>query len=167
MAAAPNEFVVVGKILGAYGVRGWVKLASFTVPEDNIGAYQPWFVDGAPVTVTDLRAHGAGFVARINGCADRDLASAMAGREISVPAAMLPALEDGDYYWREMVGIEVVNPAGERLGIIEGLLATGANDVLVVRADDGRETLIPFIAQVVGEVDVARRRLVADWALDF
>lgn len=167
MAAASGEFVVVGKILGAYGVRGWVKLASFTVPADNLAAYQPWFVDGAPVTVTQLRAHGAGFVACINACVDRDLASAMAGREISVPAAMLPALEDGDYYWRQMVGMEVVNVTGQRLGIVEGLLATGANDVLVVRVDDGREVLIPFIAQVVGEVDVERRRLVADWGLDF
>ena len=166
-APRADEFVVVGKVVGAYGVRGWVKIASFTVPGDNLCGYQPWFVNGAPVAVAGLRAHGAGFVACLDACADRDVASAMAGREISVRAATLPALAEGDYYWRQLVGLEVVNTLGEGLGFVHGLLATGANDVLVVRCADGREVLIPFIDKVVGIVDVAGGRLVVDWSVDY
>ena len=162
-----SELIVVGKIAGAYGVRGWVKIASFTVPADNICDYRPWYVGGVSVDVKELRAHGNGFVACIDGCADRDAAAAMAGREISVLENALPKLDEGDFYWRQLVGLQVVNTSGESLGVVQGLLATGANDVIVVRGVDGRELLIPFIGTVVGEVDIPGGRLIADWGTDF
>ena len=161
-----SELVVVGKITGAFGVRGWVKITSFTSPRDNLVDYRPWIIQGAQVKVVGLRAHGTGYVARIDDCADRDLAGAMAGHEISVPATALPVLAEGDYYWRQLAGLEAVNGRGESFGLVEGLLATGANDVLVVRAADGAEVLIPFIDEVVTRVDIAAGRLVAEWDPD-
>lgn len=163
---AGNDPIVVGRITGAHGVRGWVKVASFTDPVDNLLDYRPWLVrQGAawqPLKVLEVHRRGKGFVARIEGCDDRDGAEAWAGRDIGVPADRLPEPEEDEYYWFELEGLQVTTTAGIDLGQVERVFATGANDVLVVRKED-REHLLPFIAAVVLEVDRVRRVITVDW----
>jgi 16S rRNA processing protein RimM len=158
--------IVVGKVVGPYGIKGWVKVVSFTDPADNLLGYRPWhFVrDGRAVQV-DLeiaRPQGTAFVAKIRGIDDRSNALSLANVEIAVAAAALPVLAADEFYWKDLIGMNVVAPDGARLGHVVELIETGANDVLVVDGDTGRR-LIPFVESVIGAVDVAARQLVADW----
>lgn len=162
--------IVVGKITGVYGVRGWVKIRSFTDPEENILAYAPWRLDsaqsGPEFRVRDARMHGAGLVAQLEGVADRDQAAALVGRHISVPRSRLPELGEGEYYQTDLLGMQVVNREGLDFGRVEQIMETGANDVLVVSGD--RERLIPFtVGQAVCEVNLAEKRILVDWDADF
>ncbi len=161
--AAP---IVVGRITAAHGVRGWVRVASFTDPADNLLTYQPWLIRQGdawqPLVVVEVRRQGKGFIARIQGCDDRDRAQLLSGRDIGVPASELPEPDEDEYYWFELEGLRVVTTAAVELGRVEQVFATGANDVLVVR-DGERERLLPFIAAVVLEVDREQRVITVDW----
>lgn len=164
--------VVVGRISGAYGVKGWVRITSFTVPPENLLEYQPWSIRGVVQDVVDAHAHGDGFVARFAGCEDRDAAARMAGSDIEVPAAVLPALDEDEFYWRDLIGLRVVNLADEFLGNVVGFMASGANDVMVLReAGVKGERLVPFAGAVVKEVVKGEApgtgRIVVDWGLDY
>ena len=169
-ADGAGELVVVGRVGAAHGVRGWLRLISFTDPPDNLLGYRPWSlkVAGAwrPVRVEAAERRGAGHVCRFAGIEDRAAASTLRGALVAVPAAALPGLAEGEHYWRDLIGLEVVTGAGAGLGRVENLMETGANHALVTR-DGQRERLIPFIAQVVREVDVARGAIVVDWEADF
>ena len=158
--------VVVGHIAGAYGIKGWVRIGSYTVPPENLLDYQPWLVDGKPLQVVDVHAHGAGFVAQLRGVTDRDMAATMAGMQIAVPADALPVLDEDEFYWRDLIGLVVVNLDGAALGNVTGFLASGANDVMVVRHEEV-ERLVPFAGSVVQSVDRATGRIVVDWGLDY
>ncbi len=167
-AASSGDTVVVGRITGAYGIRGDVRLQSFTSPASNMLDYQPWLIVEAgqwrPLECRRVRAHRDGFVAHIADVDDRDHAEALKGREIGVPAAALPATEADEYYWRDLIGLDVVTADGRLLGTVEWLLDTGRHDTLVIRpADGGRDILIPFAAAYVTRVDVDSGRLIADW----
>ncbi len=144
-----------------------VRITSSTVPPDNIRRYRPWLIGAGDrfveVEVECVRPHGSGFIARFAGVADRDQAQALAGRLLAVPRDALPPLEVGrEYYWRDLIGVEVVDTGGRSLGHVDHLLETGANDVLVVTGGE-REVLVPFVEQVVLEVDLAARRIRVDW----
>jgi len=158
--------IVVGKVVGPYGVKGWLKVVSFTDPTDNLLGYRPWqFARDGRFALVDLegaRRHGSAFVAKVRGVDDRAGAQALANFEIAVDARALPALPANEFYWKDLIGMNVVAPDGARLGCVVELIETGANDVLVVESDAGRR-LIPFIEAVIGDVDVAARQLVADW----
>jgi 16S rRNA processing protein RimM len=166
----PDRPVVVGRITRAHGVRGWVRIQSWTAPPENLLGYRPWLLregDGwRALAVDEVDRQPKGLIARLGGVDDRDAADALAGREIAVPRHCLPAAEDDEYYWFDLIGLEVRTPDGRELGRIERLLETGANDVLVVRGED-RERLVPFIESVVREVDLEAGRLIADWDPDF
>ncbi|MBI5451770.1 MAG: ribosome maturation factor RimM [Gammaproteobacteria bacterium] len=162
--------IVVGRIAGLYGVRGWVHIQSDTEPQDNILRYTPWQlgINGVWRTVRPLdgRPHGKGLVARIEGCDDRDQAQPLVGAEIAVPREALPALENEQYYWADLIGCQVVTTAGIELGHVDHLLETGANDVLVISGE--QERLVPFIRdQVVTRVDMVARRIEVDWDPEF
>lgn len=167
----------VGCVSGAYGIRGWVRIRSWTDPVSNIFEYQPWFLateDGwRPVTVTQWRRQGQGFVAQLEGCGDRTQAEKRyVGREIAVPSVVLPALPDGEYYWKDLIGLRVRLPGGQDLGQVSGMLETGANDVLVVTGDsaslDTRERLVPWLLDdVIVQVVPGEGYLIADWDPDF
>jgi len=162
----PGAMVPLGRVGGPYGVRGWVRVASATEPPEGILDYAPWHLEvrGAwqQREVEEGRLHGTGLVVRFAGCSDRDQAAALAGATIAVPRDALAPLDEDEYYWADLVGLEVVTTAGEPLGVIDHLLETGANDVLVVRGD--RERLIPFTpGHAVVEVDLERRRLTVAW----
>lgn len=167
-----GEVIVVGTVGGPFGVRGWVKVRSFTEPPENLLAYRPWQIAAADanawrVVRARVRAHGDGFVARIDDTTDRDVASTMRGWRIGVAPELLPAPEHGKHYWRDLVGQRVVRqpPEGapeQSLGVVRNVFATPAHDVLVV-ADGDRERLIPFVRQVVVDVDENAGRMVVEW----
>ena len=170
MADDPANPVVVGRISALYGVRGWVKVFSHTDPRDNILHYQPWLVNinGAWQTLEHVegRIHQQGIVARLDGYDDRDAATTLLGSDIAVRPEQLAVLAPGEYYWSELIGLKVITTEGVELGVVEKLLETGSNDVLVVRGE--RERLIPYLPdQVVMKVDKERGRIVVDWDPEF
>lgn len=158
--------VLLGRIVGVFGVEGWVKLHSFTEPRENIFRYKPWTLRGpagdSTVEKPQGRAQGKGVVARLSGIDDRDAAAALVGSEIWVPRELLPRPRKGEYYWADLEGMAVRTVEGVDLGRVSHLFATGANDVMVVQGD--RERLIPFVVglQVVA-VDVDVRCIEVDW----
>jgi 16S rRNA processing protein RimM len=162
--------IVLGRISGVYGVRGWVKVFSYTAPRDELTRYNPILLgrDGQwrEARAEGGRSQGKGVVMKIEGCDDRDAAAALMGDEIAVWREQLPPLPDGEYYWADLVGLEVLTLDGVRLGVVEDLLHTGANDVIVVQGD--RERLIPYIAgDVVRDVDLDAGVLRVDWDPEF
>ena len=166
-----EKFVLLGKIVGVHGVRGELKLESYTEPRMQIFRYQPWLLRSASgekqITECHGRAQGKGLVAELPGIADRDAAAALVGEEIWVARSALPAAKPGEYYWSDLEGLEVVTTEGVSLGKVSHLVATGANDVLVVK-DGKRERLIPFLLdRFVTEVDLPSARLTVDWDVDF
>ena len=164
----PPELIVVGRVGGAHGVRGGIRVTSATQPPENILSYRPWWLDAGDgfrqVTVTSIKAHGDGFVAALDGVADRDAAERLRGAEIAVPRSALPALEaDREYYWRDLIGLQVIDQHGSALGQVRELIETGPNDVLVVGEDGARPVLIPFVDGVVRTVDLESGRIHVDW----
>jgi 16S rRNA processing protein RimM len=174
----PGEMLVAGKITGCYGVKGWVKIHSYTEPQENFLRFGQWQLNRRGVMESiDFdggKRHGKGLVAHIAGVDDRTLAESYAGLEISVPAQQLPALDEGDFYWRQLQGLQVWCTEGDErvlLGTVDGLIETGANDVLVVKASQGsiddRERLIPYLPEdVVTRVDLEEAVIEVDWYLD-
>lgn len=180
---ANEELLVVGRITGCYGVKGWVKIHSYTEPKENFLKFGEWQLKRRgslePVEFDQGRGQGKGLVAHIVGVDDRNLAEAYSGLEVAVPGDSLPQLEDGDYYWTQLQGLQVWcrdpgSPATDKLvllGTVDYLIETGANDVLVVKpsADsiDQRERLIPYLpADVVTGVDLAKARIEVEWFLE-
>lgn len=172
MAGDESEVVVVGRILRPHGIKGWVHVASFTDPNDNILTYRPWLLrsgdggDWLTADVEEIRPHQHGFVACLKGIGDRDGAESLRGRWIGVPASELPATGPDEYYWRDLLGLAVVDTDGRTIGQVVDLIDTGANDVLVVKQADGAETLIPFHRQFVLDADPAAGRIRVNWQAD-
>ena len=160
--------VPIGKITGAFGVAGWVRVHSYTHPRGNILGYNPWHLGDAPSSpvLERARAHGASIVAKFRGVDDRGAATALAGREITLEEGQFEPLPSGEYYWFQLVGLEVVNLEGRVLGTVERLIETGANDVLAVRAGE-RERLVPYVAgECVKRVNLERGRIEVDWQVE-
>jgi 16S rRNA processing protein RimM len=174
-AEAAGGQVVIGRISGLHGVRGWVKLFSHTAPRDNLLDYGDVVLGKAdpagetrwtPARLLDGRRQGKTLVARIAGVEDRDGAAAWVGADIAVPRDALPPAAEDEYYWVDLIGLEVENIGGEGFGQVDSLIETGAHDVLVVKGE--RERLIPFaVGPVVKSVDLERRRILVDWDADY
>lgn len=172
MGAAPGErLILLGRIVGLHGVAGEVKLESYTEPRMQIFRYQPWLL-GSAAGISEIdgcrgRVQGKGIVAVLPGVADRDRAAALIGTEIKVRRSLLPDPKQNEYYWSDLEGLEVFTVEGIPLGRISHLLATGANDVIVVR-DGERERLLPFVLDdYVKAVDLDARRMTVDWDPEF
>ena len=162
--------VLLGKIVGVFGVEGWVKVHSYTEPRENLFRYKPWIVCSASgdrtVDKPTGRIQGHGIVAQLPQVADRDAAAALIGAEILVDRATLPEAKQGEYYWSDLEGLEVKLEDGTSLGTVSHLFSTGANDVLVVRGL--RERLLPYLpGDVVKKVDLERRVIEVDWDPEF
>ncbi|CAK0765905.1 ribosome maturation factor RimM [Gammaproteobacteria bacterium] len=165
-----QHYVTVGRIVGVFGVRGWVKVQSYTKPRDNLLHYHPWFIANSGVfherTLLAGQSHGKGLVALLDGCTDPTTALPLVGCEVAVPRDAFPPPEEGEYYWTDLIGLQVVTRQGVALGRLDHLMETGANDVLVVQGE--RERLIPYLpGSVVCEVDLTGGRLVVDWDPEF
>lgn len=164
--------ILLGRVTGAFGVRGEAKLESWTEPRDAIFRYQPWILRDSQGNERELRGvrgkqSGKNLVAHFPGITDRDAVEAMRGAEIYVPRSTLPPPSAGEYYWVDLEGLRVVNAEGVDFGTVSHLFSTGANDVLVVR-DGERERMIPFVEpQFVTAVDFDAGVVRVDWDPDF
>jgi 16S rRNA processing protein RimM len=164
-----EDLICVGHILGAQGLKGWVRIFSNTSPRDNIVNYSPWIIeqgDERKVVSITGRSQGKNVIARLEGCEDRSAAEALTGCQILIRPEQLPGLQAGDYYWSDLIGLKVESLQGESLGVVASMIETGADDVMVLSGD--RERLIPFVIDdIVHEVDLERKRLVVDWMPDY
>ena len=186
-----SEKVIVGRITGVYGVKGWLKVFSYTDPMEAIVDYSPWYIraegrrpdqqNQAPWTRVKLKAgkrHAKTVVAKFEQCNDRDAAMAYVGTEIAIELEQLESLkEKNEYYWRDLIGLRVINQQNIELGVVTSLLETGANDVLVVASEIGseevskvesRERLIPWtMNNAIIAVDQEQGVIRVDWDADF
>ena len=169
MAPEKDSLLCVGHILGAQGIQGWIRVFSNTSPRENILGYSPWLIeqDGELVKVNIKgRLQGKHVLARLDGIEDRNQAESLAGCELYIQAEQLPRLEAGEFYWSDLIGLEVETLNAEPLGVIEAMMETGADDVMVLQGE--RERLIPFVMdEIVTEVDLENRRLVVDWSAEY
>lgn len=178
---AQSNKVVIGRIGAVYGVKGWLKIQSYTEDPEGIFEYSPWYLSSAAVrqqaeqavTIAEWRRHNKGLIARVDGISDRDAASALTGQEICVDADELPALAEDEFYWRDLIGLRVKNQQGYDMGVVEQIMPTPANDVLVVKANSNdafgkTERLIPFIqSEYVLDVNKEEQLIQVDWPSDF
>lgn len=165
-----ENYVIVGRVAGVFGVRGWLKIESYTEPRMNIFDYRPWRLSepAGPLDIGEIQGkrQGKGLIAQLNGIDDRDVTEAWVGSQISVKRSQLPESAEGEFYWVDLVGLEVVTRQGKKLGRVDYLMATGANDVLVVAGD--RQRLIPFVNnQVIKVVDLKNGVITVDWDPEF
>ncbi len=162
-----DRLIVVGKIVGLYGVQGWVKLESYTQPRTQIFSYRPWRVGEKEISDASGREQGKGLVGCLSGYSDRDAAATLIGAEIRIPRSALPKASPGEIYWADLEGLAVVNREGVALGAVSHLFSTGANDVMMVK-DGPRERMIPFVmGQFVEAVDLEQSKITVDWDPDF
>ncbi len=161
--------VVLGRISGLFGVRGWVKVYSYTDPREAVLDYDRWLLssnDGwQEATVAEGQRHGKTIIARLDGYVDRDQAKSLIGTEIGVSRESLPETGKDEFYWSDLEGLRVVHRDGSELGKVVYLLETGANDVMVVKGE--QERLIPFVMdKVVIGVDLDKGEIEVDWEWD-
>lgn len=166
------EYIPVGKISGAFGVKGWVKIYSFTDPRENILSYSPLYLsqkgDWIEVKVVEGRLQGKGVVMSLSGVTDRDQVLPLVGVELAITKAQIKPAGKDEYYWSDLIGMTVVNLQDEQLGQVDSLLENGAHDVLVVLNKDKTERLIPFVLDDIVElVDLDNRIIRVDWELDY
>ena len=193
----PGDAVEVGRIIGAWGLKGWVKVQPFTADPQALFSSRRWFIrppegsaakgvvkrpaaaGGAAATamlpsllkIAEAKDHGELVVARAHEVDDRDGAEALRGARVFVARSSFPTAGPDEFYWVDLIGLAVVNRAGERLGTVVGLLDTGPHSVLRVAPADGAgeadERLIPFVAAYVDDVSLEQRKITVDWGLDF
>lgn len=161
--------VVMGRIAAPYGVAGWLKIHPYTEKIQGLARYKVWWLgkegDWSKFAVIEARPQGKTLVAKLHGCDDRTAAQSLRNLNIAVQRSQLPPVRNGEYYWADVIGLEVVNLNDEVLGVVGEVFATGANDVLRVQGE--RERLIPFTPQVVREVNLDAATMRVDWELDF
>lgn len=183
-----QNYIVVGAITGVYGIKGWVRIKSWTRPEANLFDYQPWLLSKAKgrttrqldaqadtkqsgveldsVKLEEYRSNGGRMMVKLSAAESRDQAEQLVGRQILVAQQSLPEAGKNEYYWTDLIGLSVRNNRGVVLGKVKEMLETGANDVLVVAGD--RERLVPFTqGQVVLEVNRDQGLILVDWDEDF
>ncbi|MBT8061372.1 MAG: ribosome maturation factor RimM [Gammaproteobacteria bacterium] len=163
-----QELVLLGHVSGVFGIKGWVKIHSWTNPREAIIDYQPWLLGEkmAPVRVLDGRLQGKTVVAALEGVCDPEQAAGLRGQEIKVQRKQLPDPRPGSWYWADLVGLDVVTAGGERLGEVKEMMETGAHDVMVVKGE--RQRLIPFVPErFVLKVDIEQGQVVVDWQADY
>lgn len=184
--AWPDDAVEVGRIAGAWGVKGWFKVQPFAADPQALFSSKRWFLKApeeprparpmaaalpALMKIAEAKEHGDGVVARSLDVTDREGAEALRGARIFVARSSFPSAGQDEYYWVDLIGLAVVNRDGQPLGTVVGLIDTGAHSVLRVLPEGGRgeadERLIPFVAQYIDAVDLQARRIGVDWGLDY
>lgn len=163
-----DQFVTLGKIVGVHGIQGWLKVFSYTQPVENIFQYSNWQLtrdSGEVMTrrVTGHKGQGKNLRVQLEGVSDRNLAESMIGLEISTHSTDLPDLDQGEFYWRDLIGLSVRDTQGAELGVVTDMMETGSNDVLLLNDSDGKSMAIPWLPDVVVKVDLAQSVLIADW----
>jgi len=174
-----DDYTVMGRVIVPYGVKGWVKVHAYTEDRATLLDYKSWWIRpragsaGPDVgwqefAVEASREHGAALIAQLAGIGDRETAAALKGADIGVPRATLPAPQDNEIYYSDLVGLEVVNRQGVRLGLVVNVQDFGAHPVLSVTDEaNAVERMIPFVGAYVDGVDVAAGRIDVDWQPDY
>ena len=159
----------MGRVSAPFGVKGWVRIQPFTESVDSLFKYPRWWLAGAggwaSLEVEEKSVHGDVLLVRFAGMDSRERAATLKGKEVAIPRQQLPAAEEGEYYWTDLVGLAVENTQGQSLGRVERLFESGANPVLVVAGE--RERLVPFVDAVVRQVDLDAGKLLVEWELDY
>ena len=165
-----DDVVVMARVAGAFGIKGWLKLHTFTESPDSLDAYASWLLKSdkgwQEFELEDFAVNVKGVVAKLKGCDDRSAAEKLIKCDIGIPRDALEDAGEGEVFWFDLIGCDVVNIAGEKLGTIETLLETGANDVLVVKMGT-EEILIPYLDDVVLKVDRETKLVTVNWNQDF
>jgi 16S rRNA processing protein RimM len=176
MARSRDPIVVMGEVVGSYGIRGWLKVRSYAESPDALLRYTSWWLKPARGTVwsefrrQDGRLHSGALVVALDGVGTREAAQAMKGFEIGVPRIALPAAAEGEFYWDDLTGLAVLNRSGVQLGEVRGITEHGAHPLLRVARpaqSPGPERLIPFVAPIVVRVDVDAGTIEVDWGVDY
>jgi len=171
----PADAIEVGRVLGAWGVKGWFKVQPFASDPQALFSSKRWYLrppDGPGVApppllkITQSREHGGLVVASAQEVPDRNAAEALKGARVFVGRASFPTAGTDEYYWVDLIGCQVFNREGVALGRVEDLLDTGAHSVLRVLHGD-TERLIPFVAAYIDAVDLPARRITVDWGPDY
>jgi 16S rRNA processing protein RimM len=165
-----QKYINVGRISGIFGVKGWVKVFSFTDPRENILSYSPWLLkkgsETRPVDIVDGKPQGKSIIVQLKGINDRDQAAHFMGWDVFIRHEQLPEATGGEYYWSDLIGLKVETIEGVQLGIVDSLLETGANDVIIVQGE--RERAIPFIqGQTIINIDLDAGKMIVDWDPEF
>jgi len=157
--------VVMGRVCAPYGLKGWIKVQPFTQEVEGLLDYPDWWLSDEGQwrqhRILESALHGSMVIAKLQGCADRNAAAALRGREIAIPRGFMPQNREGEFYLGDLLGMQVALRNGTNLGCVTKILETGANVVLVI--EGGKETLVPFIEGVVVDVNMQERRLTVDW----
>ena len=154
--------VELGRVVGAFGIKGWVRLRSYTDPPEGILRYRQWHIGGREWKVVEGRGQPEGVVAALEGLQDRDAAAALRGAVVEVPRSALPKPKRGEFYWTDVLGSEVVSTTGAKLGTLDSVTSNGAQDVMVVTGEV--ERLIPFVVgPIVQNVDPVAKKLTVEW----
>ena len=165
MARRPPELIELGRIAGSYGVRGWVKVAPQKGVAEALVAAKEWWLGEEMHRVDEAKVHSATVVAKLTGIETLEQARGLKGRKIAVARAALPDADDGRYYLADLVGLEVVNKQGEKLGVVRQWLTNGPQDVMELAGD--RVRLIPWVPTVVKQVDLEAKRIEVEWEADW
>lgn len=162
--------IVVGRFGRPFGVKGWIKLHSFTDPAEGILSYQPWHIKTRQgwqeIALQGSELKGESWIVKIKGIEAPETAKQLTTCDIAVERDQLPELDEGEYYWADLVGMKVVTGAGIALGTIENLFETGANDVVVVKDAEGHTHLLPYVPQVIKHIDTETKTVIVDWDVD-
>jgi 16S rRNA processing protein RimM len=165
LARRPPERIGLGRIAGSYGVRGWVKVAPQRGVAEALVAATQWWLGATAIRVVDARVHSATVVAKLDGIETPEQAKALKGKEVSVARDALPAAGEGHYYLADLVGLEVVNGRGAKLGVVRQWLTNGPQDVMQLEGDRAR--LLPWVPAVVKRVDLEAKRIEVEWEADW
>ncbi|MCU6498705.1 ribosome maturation factor RimM [Rugamonas sp. A1-17] len=175
----PDDLAQVGFVFGAYGVAGWVRIRPFSEDADALLAVKTWWIDKPglhDVDVKQCKLHGGDVVAQLVGVTDRNVAEALKGAAVSIPRSRFPALSDDEFYWAELIGLDVQNLQGEHLGTVTDMMSNGPQSILRIQpaatpdADPevaAQERLIPFVDAFIIKVDKAAKKITVDWGLDY
>jgi len=185
----PDDAVELGRIQDAWGVKGWVRIHPHSADTSALLASSDWYLQPPEARfargfsafsghvqsrVAEIKTHSDGIVARLEGMDDRSAAEALKGVRISVPRSAFPPAADGEFYWVDLIGLDVVNREGVYLGVVRDLMPTGPTSVLVMEytetvdgVDKTAERMVPFVAAYIDDVDLKARRITADWQTDY
>ncbi len=172
-----DDYILLGEISGVHGIKGWVKVFSHTSPRVKITEYPQWFMksskDQSWVSrkLIEGKVQGKNIIAQLDGVHYRDEAEALVGTEIAIHKDQLEVLAEGEYFWRDLIGLSVETTKGEKLGQIDWLFNTGSNDVIIIKESEGvdaKEHLLPFIFDdVIKSVNIEKSLMVVDWDPEF
>ena len=160
----------MGRLSSPYGVKGWIRVQSYASSPASIADHKVWWVKvnsrWTSIDLKGVREHQEGLIVKFTGFDDREQIAKLRGFEFGIDRHLLPSLEQGEYYWHELVGFAVINTAGESFGVIDYLFESGAQPVVVTR-DEDQQRLIPWVDHIITRVDSENRILTVDWALDY